>query len=387
MTSSPATDAGQRKIRVLLLSDELEVGGTQRQIVHIARSLDRSRFEPTVGYFRNRSFLVEQLEQAGVPVSEIPKRSRIDPAFVLNLRRFLLDGRFDVMHCFAFGGELWGAVGRRLLPPAKRPALITSVRNKYDWYSGLQWRLKRWSAMQSTFVIANSHAGGEHARATMGMPAGSVDVVYNGVGDAPEAAAAQPASTRGGPVTALFVGRLVEQKNVPVLLRAMKRLRDSGTDLKLQVAGDGPLRGLCEQTIAELQIGDWVALLGERSDVPALMADADFVVLPSLREGLSNVILEAMMVGRPVIASAVGGSVELVEHMESGLLFPSDDDAALADALRLMAGDRALREKCGARGRQRTIEQFTVPAMVRTMQDFYTRCAAKSPTYSNITRG
>jgi glycosyltransferase involved in cell wall biosynthesis len=387
MMSSPATDGASRKIRVLLLSDELEVGGTQRQIVHIARSLDRRQFEPTVGYFRNRSFLVDQLEQAGVPVVEIPKRGRVDLAFVLKLRRFLIDGQFDVMHCFAFGGELWGAAGRRLLPAAKRPALITSVRNKYDWYSRLQWQLKRWSALQSTFVIANSHAGGEHARITMGMPPGSIDVVYNGVGDAPEAAASLPRSTRDGKVTALFVGRLVEQKNVPVLLRAMKRLSDTHTELKLLVAGDGPLRNLCEQTIATLQIGDRVELLGERSDVPALMAAADFVVLPSLREGLSNVILEAMMVGRPVIASAVGGSVELVEHMASGLLFPSDDDAALADALRLMASDGALREKCGARGRQRTIEQFTVPAMVRTMQDFYSRAAAKSPTYNQAIRG
>lgn len=387
MMSSPTTDATHRKIRVLLLSDELEVGGTQRQIVHIARSLDRSRFEPTVAYFRNRSFLADQLEQAGVPVVEIAKHGRIDPAFVLKLRRFLDEGRFDVMHCFAFGGELWGAVGRRLLSAGVRPALITSVRNKYDWYSTLQWRLKRWSALQSTFVIANSHAGGEHARITMGMPPGSVDVVYNGVSDAAEAATTRSESTKNGDVTALFVGRLVEQKNVPVLLRAMKRLRESGTKLRLRIAGNGPLREHCEQAIAEFQIGDRVELLGERSDVSALMAAVDFVVLPSLREGLSNVILEAMMVGRPVVASAVGGSVELVEHMESGLLFPSDDDAALADALRLMASDRALREKCGARGRQRTLEQFTVPAMVSTMQNFYSRCAALSPTYNKATRG
>ena len=374
-----ATEPTPRKIRVLLLSDEMEVGGTQRQIVHVARSLDRSRFEPTVAYFRNRSFLVDQLEQAGVAVAEIPKNGRFDPDFVRRLRRFLRDGQFDVMHCFAFSGELWGAVARRLLPAAVRPTLITSVRNKYDWYSSFQWRLKRWAALQSSRVIANSHAGGEHARLTMGLPQGAVDVVYNGVGDAPEAAASPPASKSGGAVTALFVGRLVEQKNVPVLLRAMKRLRNTDTKLRLLVAGDGPLRKLCEQMIAELELGDRVELLGERSDVPALMAATDFVVLPSLREGLSNVILEAMMVGRPVIASAVGGSVELVEQMMSGLLFPSDDDAALADALRLLAGDADLRDKFGARGRQRAIEQFTVPAMVRTMQDFYICCAAEHP--------
>lgn len=376
------------KIRVLLLTDEMEVGGTQRQIVHLARSLDRTRFEPTVAYFRNRSFLADQLEQAGVRVVELPKHGRVDPRFLFNLRQFLTRERFDVMHCFAFSGELWGAIGRRLLPATHRPTLVTSIRNTHDDYSRLRWRLKRWTALQSTFVIANSRAGGEQAGVAMNLPKNSVDVVYNGVSDLPaEALASPPRSTQGGPVTALFVGRLVEQKNVPVLLRAMKRLRDSGSELKLRVAGDGPLRGLCEQIIADLKIGDRVELLGERSDVPALMAAADFVVLPSFREGLSNVILETMMIGRPVIASAVGGNVELVEHMESGMLFPSDDDAALADALRLMAGDRALREKCGARGRQRTLEQFTVPAMVNTMQGFYIRCAEKSPTFGTANRG
>jgi glycosyltransferase involved in cell wall biosynthesis len=376
------------RIRVLIISDEMEVGGTQRQIVHIAKGLDRKVFEPTVAYFCNRSFLVDDLERAGVPVVEIPKRARFDLGFVRRLAAFVRDGRFDVVHCFSFTGELWGTVACKLVPASRRPVLITSVRNKYDWYSKLQWRLKRWASLNSATVIANSRAGGEHARETMRLPSGSVEVVYNGVADAPpQALATLPLSTAGAPVTAQFVGRLVEQKNLPVLLRAMKRLKDDGVPLRLRVAGDGPLRAAHEELIAKLGVGDVVEMLGERSDTPVLMAQADFVVLPSVREGLSNVILEAMVMGRAVIATAVGGSVELVEPEQTGLLVPSDDDAALAQAIRRLVEDRALREAMGARGRQRAVERFTVPAMVRAMQDAYQRCLSSVPAQLALRKG
>ena len=375
-----AAPQGAKRIRLLLISDEMEVGGTQRQIAHIAKGLDRQLFDATVVYFCNRSFLVDDLERAGVRVVEIAKRSRVDLGFVARLIGFMRDGRFDLVHCFSFTGEFWGAVARRFVPAAERPALITSVRNKYDWYTPFQWRMKRWASLESSTVIANSRAGADYAREMMRLSTDAVEVVYNGVADAPpEALVTAPSSTDGGPVTALFVGRLVEQKNVPVLLRAMRRLRQEGVSLRLQIAGDGPLRDACADQIASLGLGDVVEMLGERSDAALLMAGSDFVVLPSLREGLSNVILEAMVVGRAVIASSVGGSVELVEPMTTGLLFTSDDDAALADAMRRLARDQALRQSMGVRGRQRAVERFTVAAMVREMQSAYTRCLAPSP--------
>jgi glycosyltransferase involved in cell wall biosynthesis len=365
------SEKSPRRVRVLFVTDEMEVGGTQRQIVLMAKSLDRTRFEATVVYFCNRSFLVDQLEEAGIRVVEISKRSRFSPGFVLRLVQFLRDGQFDVMHCFAFTGELWGAIARRLLPAAQRPALITSVRNKYDWYTPLQWKLKRWSALQSVSVIANSRAGGEHAREQMHLPAGAVDVVYNGVADISGGKPQSPKSIKSGHVTALFVGRLVEQKNVPLLIRAMKRIIDDGLRLDLKVAGDGPLRSEIEAQIRELGLAAHIEMLGERNDTPALMADADFVISPSLREGLSNVVLEAMMMGRPVIASAVGGSVELVDHEITGLLFPSGDERALAQAMTLMVRDQLCRERLGVAARQRAINDYTVEAMVQKMESAY----------------
>ena len=363
------------RIRLLFITDEMEVGGTQRQIVHIAKGLDRKIFDPTVAYFCKRSFLVDELAGAGVQVVEIPKRLRFDPLFVTRLVRFMRSGQFDLVHCFSFTGELWGAVARRFLPGTIRPVLITSIRSTYDWYSPLQWRLKRWTSTEASAVIANSRAGADDARARMGLQPGAIEVIYNGVSDAsPAAPATPPASRRQENVTALFVGRLVEHKNVPVLLRAMTRLREAGVPIRLRIVGDGPLRKAHAEHILSAGLGDVVELLGERSDTPELMAAADFIVMPSIREGLSNVILEAMAAGRAVIASAVGGNVELVEPMQTGLLFASDDDVALATAMRRLAEDQPLRESLGARGRQLAKDRFTVSAMVRETQAAYLRC-------------
>ncbi len=370
-----------KKIRVLLVTDEMEVGGTQRQIVHIARSLDPTRFEATVVYFCNRSFLVDELLQAGVRVLEIPKRGRIDVMFIGRFVNFLRDGCFDVMHCFAFTAELWGAVARRFMPVSARPSLITSVRNKYDWYSPLQWRIKRWAALESALVIANSRAGGEYAREKMRLPAGAVEVVYNGVADIATALPTTAPHEVSGLIEVLFVGRLVEQKNIPVLLRATTLLLSkhglNNMPLRLRLAGDGPLRNASEALASELGIGRYVEFLGERADTATLMEQSDFVVSPSFREGLSNVILEAMMVGRPVIASAVGGSVELVEPGETGLLFKSDNEQELADRMQTLISDVPLRLRLGDSARRRALSRYTVSAMAATMERHYRDCAAR----------
>lgn len=362
------------RVRLLFITDEMEVGGTQRQIVHIAKGLDRKIFETTVAYFCHRSFLVDELADAGIRVVQIPKRMRFDPLFVRKLVQFLRAGQFDLVHCFSFTGELWGAVARRLLPGAIRPVLVTSIRSIYDWYSPLQWKVKRWTSTEASAVIANSRAGAEDARVRMGLQPGAIKVIYNGVRDASAAAMATPPASPHDAVTALFVGRLVEHKNVSVLLRAMKRLIHAKVLIRLWIVGDGPLRSALAEQIVAAGLGDAIEFLGERSDTSTLMATADFIVMPSLREGLSNVILEAMAAGRAVIASAVGGNVELVEAMQTGLLFESDDDVALADAMLRLTEDRPLRESLGARGRQLALDRFTISAMVRETQAAYLRC-------------
>lgn len=376
-------DAAGRRLRVLLLTDEMEVGGTQRQIVHIARHLDRRRFEPVVLFFRNPSFFVTELEAAGVRVIQVEKRGRIDPAFVWRLVRTLHRERFDVMQCFAFSGELWGAVARRLLPRRERPALVTSVRGVYEWYAATHWRVKRWVSAQSERVVANSRMGADYAAEHMGLPPSAIRVSYNGVEATPTRAGRALAlreelDVPTGGMLVLFVGRLVVHKDVPTLLDAVASLRGRLPGLRVALAGDGPLRDALQARIEALSLQGVVRLLGQRDDVAELIEAADALVLPSLREGLSNVILEGMMGGKPVVASRAGGNVELIEDDRSGLLFEVGQAPALAAAIERLAHDAGLRQRLGEGAQQRAEAAFSIPSMVQAYEQHYREAARAS---------
>jgi glycosyltransferase involved in cell wall biosynthesis len=376
--------------RLLLLIAEMEVGGTQRQIVNIAGNLDRARFDPTVLFFRHRSFLVDELQQNGVAVIQVRKRARLDPLFLPRLVSVLGHGRFDVMHCFGFTAELWGATARRCLPVRLRPALISSVRNTYEWYSDWQWTIKRWVSTQSFRVVSNSRAGAAYACARMGLPDQTMTIVYNGVRSL-RASAGAAASLRAGlrastaAFVVLFVGRLVEQKGISTLLRAVARLRRGVPEVRVWLAGDGPMRGLLERQIGDAGIGDVVSVLGERNDVGDLIDAADVVVLPSVREGLSNVVLEGMIGGRPVIASRAGGNPELVQDQVTGMLFDIGDDVALCDALARLANEPRLRESLGRAARIRAELEFSVTAMKTKLEGIYGAARAVRASQSAAT--
>lgn len=367
------------RLRLLVLTDEMEVGGTQRQITQMLLGLDRARFDPTLVYFRHDSFFVDQLEAQGIRVVRIDKRRRVDLAFVQRLRDFVADGRFDVMHCFSITAELWGALAHALTPPTRRPALLSSIRNTYDWEHPLRRRLKAWALRRSWRVAANSRAGADSARQAMGLAAERLRVIYNGVSPRSEPSARDDAlraelGLRPDTPTLLFVGRLVEHKDVATLLRAAARV---AAPLRLLLAGDGPLRaGLLEQA-GRLGLLERVAFLGQRDDVPALMRVCDAVVLPSVSEGLSNVVIEAMMHGRPVIASRVGGNLELVEHDRTGLLFDAGDDAQLAGCIDRLMRDAPWRERLGRAAADDAMRRFSVRAMVDAYASLYLEASAR----------
>ncbi|HEY4555929.1 MAG TPA: glycosyltransferase, partial [Lysobacter sp.] len=111
--------------RVLVVTDEMEVGGSQRQIVNLLAGLDRARWQPELLYFRNRSFLVDEVERLGIPVHHLPKHGRIDPRFVARYAALLRRGDYDVVHAFSLTAELWTVLARTLSGAA--PRVVSSV--------------------------------------------------------------------------------------------------------------------------------------------------------------------------------------------------------------------------------------------------------------------
>lgn len=368
-------ERSRRADAVLVVTDEMEVGGSQRQIVHLLRGLKRAGRQPQLLYFRRESFLVEQLRAEGIPVSRIDKRGAIDIGFLHRLRRFLAHGRFDLVHAFSITAEMWVRLALLGLPQTR---LVSSIRGLSLDTPAWQWRAKRWVMAGSAAVISNSAAGADAIAARCSFPRARIEVIPNGVefgpapGPAERAAARQRYGLAARPLL-LFVGRLVEAKNLPLLLQALARLPAALRPLTW-LAGEGPERARLESLRSALALDADVVLLGERSDTAELMRAADLLVLPSREEGLSNVLLEAMAAALPVVASDAGGSPELVADGRSGLLFPNGDVEALGDALTRLLTDPVLRAQMGSAARTRIEREFAIDTLVQRSLDRYDRC-------------
>lgn len=178
------------------------------------------------------------------------------------------------------------------------------------------------------------------------------------------------------------VGRMQTVKDQLTLTRAFISTLEIAPELRARVrlalVGDGPLREQCQELLESAGVAQFAWLPGERNDVPEIMRGLDCFVLPSLAEGISNTILEAMACGLPVIATDVGGNADLVLHGVTGQIVPAGDADAIARSLVQLATSPILAEKMGRAGRQRILEKFSLDAMVGTYQGLYDRLLGMS---------
>jgi glycosyltransferase involved in cell wall biosynthesis len=374
-----------RPRKLLVVSDEMEVGGSQRQITYLLGGLDRRQWQAELVFFRKESFLVRDLRAQGIVVHHVPKRGRLDLRFVLAYAALLRRERYDLVHAFSLTAELWTLVAGWLA--RHRPPLIASIRGLYLDESERFWRIKRFILSRSAAVIANARAGAVAAAKRAGVPATNIDVVPNGLVPPDPLPAGQRDLLRhaiGVPPQrpfALFVGRLVKEKNLACLMRALARIPAEQRPW-VALAGNGPLRGDIDAMREAAGLDADVRFLGERKDTAALMQSADFLVLPSSYEGMSNVLMEAMAAGCPVVASDVGGNPELVEDGATGLLFPSDDADALARCLQAMGRDDALRLRLSQHAAQVARQRYSVEQLVRSTTRVYERCLEARATHA-----
>ncbi|KQZ67964.1 MULTISPECIES: glycosyltransferase [unclassified Lysobacter] len=374
-----------RRDRLLVVIDGMEVGGSQRQVQHLLMGLDRQRWEPELAFFRCDSFLADAIRRDGVPVHYLPKRRRIDLAFLRAYARLLRDRDYAIVHAFSLTAE-WSTVLARLLS-RRRPALVASERSfaldRPAWF----WWLKRLIVGQSAAVIANSSAGARATARRTGAREAMFVTIANGVGIPAAISLEERAALRRslgvpeGRQFGLFVGRLVSAKNLPCLVRALATMRPSERPW-IALAGDGPLRVATEDLAADHRVEADLCFFGERSDATGLMQAADFLVLPSHFEGLSNALLESMAAGCPVIASAVGGNVELIDDERTGLLFRPDDAKALAVAMSRMA-DPLLRSRLAQAAMQHVSQHHSQQALGAATSAVYERCLRPDASTDN----
>ena len=274
--------------------------------------------------------------------------------------------------------------------PARAAGVPVCVHGEHGWEesdpdgTGRKFRfLRRLYRPFITHYIALSAQLERYLVDAIGIPAARVSRICNGVDSVRFHPESVPESLPDAPfplsprVVIGTVGRLQAVKDQLTLVRAFARCVAQGLPgsehLYLLIAGDGPLRAEIEAELRACGSGHRVWLAGERADVPEVLRSLDFFVLPSISEGISNTVLEAMASALPVVATAVGGNAELVLDGETGLLVPPADPDALACALSTCAADPGLRRRQGRAGRLRVEQAFSLGGMVERYTDLYLR--------------
>jgi glycosyltransferase involved in cell wall biosynthesis len=371
---------------VLFLIDELEVGGSQRQILILTRALVQAGHAVTVGYFRARgAAMVDDLRAAGVSVRLVAKTRAIDPAFVWRLARFLAEDRRRRVLSFGYTANLWSRVAGAL---ARSPQQVSCIRNfgylpRSDGALGLVVaRVERLLARRSVRVVANSRATADALVARGCIPRDKMLVIPNAVEPEPPAPRDEARARLraivgdgldGGGDGAPIVGtlaRLVEPKDLPTLLRAARHVVHRRGEVRFVVGGEGPLRPLLEGLRRELALDAEVFLPGTLAGRDVI-AGLDVAVLSSSSEGMPNFVLEAMAAGVPVASTRAGAAPELLGEGALGRLAPVGDAAALGEAILALLADPAAARAAAARAAEkaRTLSAANIAAAYLALFD------------------
>jgi glycosyltransferase involved in cell wall biosynthesis len=366
------------KLRVLHLITRLPVGGAERLLVDVVRGLDPARFESIVCCIQDRGELAVELEASGIAVHSLNRMrtKRFDWRAIGALAQLMRDQRIDVVHSHLYHANLYG----RLAAWRARVPAVATVHNTYAKRKLHRELLNRWLAHISAKLIAVS----ENVRSDLmrydGIPAQKIVVIHNGidVGRVQTPITRREARARLGlPDEAIALGcvaRLEEQKGHRFLLEALAQLNDAqrgGARFRVVLVGDGRLRAELEQRAAALGVAAWTMFLGTRHDVPDILKALDICVMPSLWEGLSVAMLEAMAAGLPLVISDVSGVSQVIGDDEYGIKVPVGNVPALAQTIRALADSPERRLALGAAARQRVLAKFSAQAMLAELSRLY----------------
>ncbi|MGA7294482.1 MAG: glycosyltransferase [Terriglobales bacterium] len=360
-------------IRLFLMINTFETGGSERQFTVLAQNLLPPQFETHLGCVSHRGPLacnfpdVPQFPLGGSLFGWQSMRTR------LKLSRHLRDRHAQIAHAFDFYANL-------VLIPAARfarvPVVIGSHRQLGDLMTAAQFRAQIAAFRWCDAIVCNSQAAADRLIAA-GLDREKIAIIGNAL--PADAFAASPAALPkpSGVVRVGMVARMNHgYKNHSGFLRIAAKIHQQNPNAEFLLVGDGPLRAELEREAARLGLGASATFLGDRQDIAAILASLDVAVNTSGSESLSNVILEAMAAGLPVVAYDVGGNSELLTE-QRGTLVSSGDEAGFADAVLRLLADSSVRERLGREARQFARENFSLNRVRQRYAELYATLLAK----------
>lgn len=369
------------KPRIVLLIPTLDRSGAEKQLTLLAIGLPKDEFEVSVIALTRGGPLAEDLAAGGIPLTVIGKRSKFDPFSLMRLRSELRRQQPQILHTWLFAANSYGRMCAGTVPRTK---IVVSERCVDSWKSGWQIWLDRKLIDRTDRVIGNSQSVVNFYR-EQGIPASKLDCIPNGI-EIPDVPCTVNADVRHDLCQKLkfpddafivgYIGRLARQKRVEDLIWAVETLRQIRPNLYLVLVGDGPERERLEQFARNIGVTQHVRFLGHQDQASRWLQLFEVFCLASSFEGMSNSIMEAMSLAKPVIASDIPANRELVVQSQTGFLPKLADSVGFMQFLRQLIDDPRLREKMGQAGRERIRQHFSVPSMVNAYANVYRKLLA-----------
>jgi len=363
------------KLRLILAIGELEIGGTQRQMLELAKRLDREIFLPQVLCLSRSLAFSDAFREAEVNVSVIDKRSRYDFRVLSRLKGFFFREGAQVLVTFGFTADMWCRVAARM---ARVPVVISSVRTCAEESAVLDWVNRALRPLTDHYIV-NSRAVAQYLR-RIGVAADSYSIISNGLDfDRFQDSRQRSENVRSSleiDASSFVVGtvsRLSREKNLEGFLRLAQQFSLISSEALFLVIGKGPDEARLRSLADQLGISAKIRWLGERNDVPYLLNAFDLAMLTSKREGLSNTLLEYMAASLPIVSSDVGGNGELIRNGQTGFLYPIEDPNQALDYMVQLYREPALRHQIASEAHRDVVRRFGVRQLVSQTEELILR--------------
>lgn len=379
-------DTRRNSVRVLHLVDKLAmrgatIHGMAQLLLNWWPAFEDSEYELQVCVLRGFEGGIPTFAEHGIHVTDLD-RHKFDPRTVLDLVKLIRSRRIAVLHCHGYGSCTFGRIAATLagIPAIVHEHMVDESPPVYQRVSDLCLAPFTAHAIAVSEAVAAFMADHRH------VPRSSIDVVYNAIRDMTVDAPSEPdrrslASEFGidpaFPVVGI-VGRLDPVKGHDLFLDAARLVLESVPETQFLIVGDGQLRNELAARADRLGISAKVFFVGYRPDIPAVMSLLDVYACCSTYEGLGLANLEAMSLAKPVVATAVGGIPELIEHGRSGLLVPAGEPEAMAQAIIEILHSEELRTTLGRGALKRYEEDFRLSAVAKQLKDVYDNVLARA---------
>lgn len=367
------------RVRILYLIDKLTAAGTQTNLLEIIKRLDRERFDPRVIALVAGGDLLPEFQKTGVPTLTLGVKKAYGPSgwkALSFLIRYFKEEKIDIVQTHFLHADLLGSIAAIF---SRVPKVITTRRDEGFWRGKRQLALNRFLNGFADKILVNSEAVKEAVCRNENGNQKKIHLIYNGV----DLARYFPSPELGKKirqefgiasdelVVAMIANMRHEVKGHRYLIRAIPMIKKEMPGVKFMFVGDGPLRAHLERYASYFHVLDSIIFTGSRRDIPALLNAADIIAVPSLSEGFSNTILEAMAAAKPVVVTNVGGNPEVVLGNETGFLVRPRDGQVLGEKLLLLLHNKNLRLEMGEAALRHVRAFFTIEKMANEYEAFY----------------